>query len=372
MEIISRHHQPPAVKMSTDRSYPLRAVPGMYSTYPGIQIASTIRATASDTDLQFLQQLGIEWVMVNIDDPSCHHVDYYLQLKTRLESFGLQIYRIANHAVHNVAEITLNLPGRDRKIDELIAFVRDLGKAGIRYHTYAHMANGIWSSGTTTRRGGISARTLDINDARGRWIDQVYEGELTHARQYSEDEIWENYEYMIRKVAPVAEEAGVYIGIHPDDPPVYPLGGIPRCVFGTFDGYKRALEIADSPNIGVCLCVGCWLEGGHGMGNSVVEAIRYFADIGKLFKVHFRNVTNPMPEPWTETLMDDGYMDMYAVMKALGQVGFDGCVIPDHIPQLIGGRRSGLAYSMAYMKALVQAVNNEIESVRRDTGFHAD
>ena len=94
--------------MSTDRSYPLRAVPGMYSTHPGIQTASTIRSNATDEDLQFLQQLGIEWVMVNIEDPSCHHVDYYLQLKARLERFGLQIYRIANHAVHNVAEITFS------------------------------------------------------------------------------------------------------------------------------------------------------------------------------------------------------------------------------------------------------------------------
>ena len=139
--------------------------------------------------------------------------------------------------------------------------------AGIRYHTYAHMGNGIWSTGRTTRRGGMSARTLDIKNATGRWGSETFVGDLTHGRAYTEDELWENYEYMIRKVAPVAEEAGVYIGIHPDDPPVYALGGIPRCIFGNFAGYKRAMDIADSPNIGVCLCVGCWLEGGkQGMG----------------------------------------------------------------------------------------------------------
>ena len=118
---------------------------------------------------------------------------------------------------------------------------------------------------------------------------------------------------MIRKVAPVAEEAGVYIGIHPDDPPVYALGGIPRCIFGNFAGYKRAMDIADSPNIGVCLCVGCRLEGGkQGMGASVEEAIHYFGARNKLFKIHFRNVSNPMPDPWVETLMDDGYQDMHS------------------------------------------------------------
>ena len=74
----------------------------------------------------------------------------------------------------------------------------------------------------------------------------------------------------------MAEEAGVYIGIHPDDPPVYPLGGIPRPIFGTFEGYRRAIEIAASPNIGMCLCVGCWLEGGAAMGKDVIETIHYF------------------------------------------------------------------------------------------------
>ncbi len=111
----------------------------------------------------------------------------------------------------------------------------------------------------------------------------------------------DNYTYFIQRVKPVAEEAGVFIGIHPDDPPVYPLGGIPRCIFGNFEGYKRALEIADSPNIGMCLCVGCWLEGGAQMGKDAVETIRYFGGIKKLFKVHFRNVTKPMPEGFVET-----------------------------------------------------------------------
>lgn len=95
------------------------------------------------------------------------------------------------------------------------------------------------------------------------------------------------------------------------------------------------------------------------MGADVIEAIHYFAGRKKLFKIHFRNVTNPMPEPWTETLMDDGYMDMYHVMKALREVEYDGAIIPDHIPALLGGHRAGVAYSIAYMRALVQAVNNE-------------
>lgn len=339
---------------------PMRAVPGLYSSTPGIQIAIQTGADASDEDLQFFQQLGVEWAMVGIPDQAQHNLDFYKHLVKRFGDRGIKIYRIANASVHNVPEITLNLPGRDEKIEEFKQFIRNLGAAGIRYNTYAHMGNGIWSSGRVEGRGGMDARMLDINNATGRWREKVFSGELTHGRVYTEEELWDNYAYMIKQIAPVAEEADVYIGVHPDDPPVYPLGGIPRCIFGTFDGYKKAMEIADSPNIGVCLCVGCWLEGGvEGMGNSPMDAIKHFAANNQLFKVHFRNVTNPMPEPWAETLIDNGYQDMYEVMKALREVKFDGCIIPDHIPNMLGGHRVGVAYSIAYMRALVQAVNNE-------------
>ena len=347
--------------MSTDSNrIPMRAVPGYYSSSEGIQIAIQTNADAGDEDLRFFQQLGVEWAMIGIRSAEQHSLDFYKSLVKRFGERGIKIYRVTNLGVHNVPEITLNLPGRDEKVAEFQQFIRNIGAAGIKYNTYAHMGNGIWSSGRAEGRGGMDARRLDIRDAVGRWAGETYSGELTHGREYSEEELWDNYEYMIRRIAPVAEEAGVRIGIHPDDPPVYALGGIPRCMFGNFEGYKRAMEIADSPNIGVCLCVGCWLEGGEkGMGVGVVDAIKHFASKDQLFKVHFRNVSNPMPEPWVETLIDNGYQDMYQVMKALREVKFDGCIIPDHIPAMLGGHRVGVAYSIAYMRALVQAVNDE-------------
>ena len=249
--------------MSNETStIPMRAVPGYFSTTEGIQIAVQTSADATDEDLQFFQQLDIEWAMVGIRDPKQHSLDFYKRLVKRFGDFGIKIYHITNTSVENTPEITLNLPGRDEKIEEFKQFIRNQGAAGIRYHGHAHMANGIWSSGKGEGRGGMTARRLDLKDAVGYWDGKTYQGELTHGREYSEEELWENYAYMIREIAPVAEEAGVRIGFHPDDPPVYPMGGIPRCIFGTFEGYKKAMEIADSPNISVLLCIGCWLEGG--------------------------------------------------------------------------------------------------------------
>jgi mannonate dehydratase len=221
------------------------------------------------------------------------------------------------------------------------------------------MANGIWSTEHEFTRGKASARAFDLAKAdKGYWVGAEYEGPLTHGRVYSQEEIWENFIYFIRQVAPVAEEAGVRIGIHPDDPPVPDLGGIPRCIFSSYEGYHRALEIADSPNVGMCLCVGCWLEGGEGMGKNVLETIRYFGEQKKLFKVHLRNIDQPLPH-FVETFLDNGYYDMYPVIRALREVEFDGVLIPDHIPGMANDRRVATAYSIGYMKALVERANAE-------------
>lgn len=97
--------------------------------------------------------------------------------------------------------------------------------------------------------GGLVARKFDPETAVGQWDGKEFpNGGMVHGREYTEEELWDHYTYFIKKLAPVAEAAGVYIGIHPDDPPFYSLGGVPRCIFGTFEGYKRAMEIADSPN----------------------------------------------------------------------------------------------------------------------------
>jgi len=261
--------------------------------------------------------------------------------------------------VHNQDAIVLGLPNRDAKIEEYKRHIQALGKAGIPYTTYAHMPNGIWSTDPEETRGGARARGFDLEKATcGRWHDKSYYLPLTNGREYSEAEVWDNFAIFIRQAATVAEEEGVMIGIHPDDPPIPRLGGVPR-IFSTFANYQRALEIADSPNVGICLCVGCWLEGGEVWGVDAVEAIRYFGERQKLFKVHFRNVDAPLPH-FVETFIDGGYQDMYQIMKALQEVGFRGVVIPDHIPQMADDPRLGTAFTIGYMKALLKRAEDEV------------
>jgi mannonate dehydratase len=325
---------------------------------PGIKLCVQSSPNPTAEQLLFLKQLGAEYVSVG-STPDLRTAEGFMKIKKTYSDAGIQVWNIGNTSVHNMPEVTLNLPGRDAKVEEYQQYIRNLGKAGIRYTTYAHMGNGIWTSGRTDIRG-ASAREFDQNapTAQGNWAGKVFKGPLSHGREYTKEEIWENYTYFIKKVAPVAEEAGVRIGIHPDDPPVPVLAGVPRCIFSNYEGYKRALEIANSPNVGICLCCGTWLEGGKKLtGKDPEEMIRAFG-AKKIWKIHFRNVSAPLPH-FVETFMDNGYYDMWKIMKALRDVNYEGIVILDHSPTMIGGNYAQTAYGFGYMKALMNRANAE-------------
>ena len=317
-----------------------------------LRIAAQAEPDPTDEDLALIQQQGVDQVVVWVaGEDAC--ADYYVAQREAFAAAGIGIYGLGNRAIHCQDAIVLATDQRDEIIELYKQHLRDLGKAGIGYTTHAHIANGVWYSSGGQTRGGAETRLLDLDgEAVGSSPHGEFRRPLSHGREYSEDEIWANYEYFVRQVVPVAEEAGVRIGVHPDDPPVATLAGVPRC-FNNLANYQRALDIADSPNFGVCLCVGCWLEGGEAMGCNVIEAIRTFAAQGKLFKVHFRNVDQP-GTTFTETFLDDGYMNMFEVILALAEADFDGVLIPDHVPMMGDDERIGMAYTIGYMKALIE------------------
>src|SRR5688500_2662873 len=131
-------------KAAAERGYPL-VIPGYFGSRPGIQIGSQFPASASEEDMRWARQLGVEWVMTGLPARESN-LESYRALIAHFAAQGLKIYRLANDSCHNMEEVTLNLPGRDAKIEEYLAYIRLLGKVGIHYSTYAHMGNGIWSS----------------------------------------------------------------------------------------------------------------------------------------------------------------------------------------------------------------------------------
>ena len=330
----------------------------MIPVKPGLKVAAQMAAEPSPEDFAFARQMGVDHAVAWADAANAS-AEYYQHCKGLYDDNGITLYGLGNSGVHNVAAITLGLPERDAKVEEYKRHIANLGEAGIPYTTYAHMANGVWSTPAEETRGGAPARAFDAAKLDEAIVGGGFGTNTQLESEYPEERLWENFASFIKEAAPVAEDAGVRIGIHPDDPPGLTLGGVPRPIFSSFEGYKRALEIADSPNVGMCLCIGCWLEGGESMGPGVEETIEYFGGLDKIFKVHYRTVDKPLPH-FVETFVDDGYYDMYRAMKALGQVGFDGVLIPDHIPAMAGDHRVGTAYTIAYMKALQKRAEEEL------------
>ena len=319
--------------------------------YPG-------QANPTDEYLLFIKQIGLDTVMVMGLPEDLRSVEGLLSIKKRYADAGINVYTICGPISMQPKEIVLNMPGRDKLIEDYLNWIRTLGKAGIRYTNSGFMGGtGVW----TTKRGDEAstrgAATREFNEAASTIATastpSFEVNKLAFGREYTRDEILANYTYFIRKVVPVAEEAGVCIGFHPDDPPGYQMmGGVAR-IFSSFESIKEMLQIANSPNIGIILCGGIWLEGGQRMGTDLTEAIRWFVTNKKTWEFHFRNVSSPLPR-FLETFPDNGYYDMYKAMKALVDVGYNGIVHLDHTPAMVGAPYAYSAYAAGYMKACLQ------------------
>ncbi len=321
---------------------------------PGnIKIATRLSIrSATDEDLLFLKELGLRWVHAEFGEKAPYEAIQGAQ--ERLGRFGIQIYVGVMDAYRSL-RIQLGQPGRDQDIERFQTFLQDLGRSGVPVAKIDfHPANTYTTTMVQTPRG-YTSREFNVDDFRKTGEKQAFE------RQYSADEIWANYTYFLKAILPVAEKANVRLALHPDDPPLAMMNGVAK-VFINYDGYRRAEEIAGgSKNWGLMFCVGTWGEGGGQMGKDIFGMIQDFGGRGKIQAVHFRNVSSPLPS-FHETFMDDGYLDMYAVMKALRQARFSGSIVPDHIPALAGDRginRGGTAYCLTYMRALLRRANDE-------------
>ena len=314
------------------------------------QISLSMNSDPSDDDLLFAQQLGVDclytWVRGNQ-----RNYDYLVNLRHRVEDTGLKLYNVGNMDVAKSDKIHLALPGRDEVIAQFQEFVYDLGRAGIHVTTFTWEPTQVWSSEPGECRGAV-ARRVDLNEMLRR--------PFTHGREYSENEIWENFGYFMERILPVAEEAGVRLALHPNDPPAPKYGGVPSLIH-SFESYKRAFAIADSHYLGMEFCTGCWLEGGTEGFGDILEGIRTFVEQDKILLMHFRNVTSPLPV-FTETFLDNGYMDMYQIMKTLYEQGYSNTVTLDHTPKFAGdyAKGGGSAYAIGYMKALMQRAEAEL------------
>jgi len=329
--------------------------------------------TLSDERLRFCRQIGVEDIFldhrdprgdvfedegsndsetITIDEGVVPSVSELVQARRRAEDAGLRLMGIQSLSYNVYGKIMLGKDGQEQQLETIKELIRNVGQADIPILGYQWNPRGVVpmrTSQTVRLRGGARGRSFDIED-----LSEPYEQAPDVEREFEESELWDNYEQFLEAVLPVAEEAGVQMALHPADPPtVEQLGGIPR-LFRSFEAFQRAMDLVPSDNHGLKLCLGCFSE----MPDmDVTEVIEYFGSNDDIVFVHFRDVIGTWPD-FTETFVDDerSNFDALDAIEALQDVGFDGVMLPDHVPEIIDdtewGHRSR-AHAIAYLNGLL-------------------
>ena len=289
-------------------------------------------------------------------------VEALTRLRERVEAFGITLDMVplplSSSEIsrsENPAILLAKDPDRNKQIDDICQMIRNTSRAGIPSAKYNLTLIGIPRTAPTKGRGGANYSTFVYADAK-------QDPPLTAAGRIDADTYWERITYFLERVVPVATEYKVRLACHPQDP------GMPRgkgwrgveTVLGSVDGLKRFVSIAESPYHGLNFCQGTVSEMLDKPGEQIFDVIRYFGERKKIFNVHFRNIAGGFLN-FRETFIDNGDVDMLKAMRTYRDVGYDGMMMPDHVPDIEGDANDlqGFAFAFGYIKALIAAVSAE-------------
>ena len=312
-----------------------------------VPIIASEKVTTPDHELQFIREMGVTNVDLNLDYAYSDE-ERLKGFLDHLSEFGLTAGNLSCMPLQKNKIIDLGLDGRDEEIRKFNNFVVTAHKLGVPIVSVAWQPNGILRSGHKafkSTHGGITGYAD---------MDEISKRPPANDRVYTIDEIWDNFAYFLKKTLPVCEAEGVRMALHPNDPPVEYLAGVGSLIYRTED-YNRAFAMAnESPALAMKMCIGCWLEGGSAFGD-LMQDIEDFTRRDKIVVVHFRNVTSTVPY-FEEVLPEDGYADMYAIMKKLVECNYNGLMSVDHVfgahTDENTDRKSITAYSSAYSRSV--------------------
>ena len=308
--------------------------------------------------LTYARQMGItDLVMANSgnlpDDNGTWQVKDLAMMRLNVESHGLRVAAMENVPIGFYDHIMLGGPKRDQQIDNMITTIRNMAQAGIPVFGYHWMPSSVWRTTPKPVRGGAIATAFNY--------DEVKDLPFTHEREYTEEELWANLEYWLKIIIPVAEEAGIRLGIHPDDPPVKQIGGIPR-LFSSYENYRRYLDIYESPNNAIEFCQGTISEMTDSSDDNIYGFIDEMVRRDKVLYVHFRNVSAPDPNDFREEFINTGHVDMYRAMKTYYDAGYEGLFLDDHVPRTQGDtdrQHQSRSFAFGYIQAMIEAIEKQ-------------
>ena len=329
---------------------------GPVATSPGMKPMGNIAAGRFDAaSMRRVKQLGVNSVLMGGPPIPWQEADIRDRM-SKLKEAGLML---GNMMIGGFPNTIYGKPGRDEEIEKVRASIRAAGRAGlpvVEYNFYAHrIVEGYYEE---TGRAGAGLTAFDYERVKSL-------APLPNEGAHTVDEIWRNITYFLKAVIPVADEAGVRMALHPNDPPA-PVSRGSGQIMGTLAGWKKLIEIVPSKANGITFDCGVTRE----MGEDPVEVCRYFGSRDRINHVHFRNVRVRKPyESYTEVFIDEGIIDMFAVMKELIAHKYSRLIYPEH-PRAIdndrdnpefhpyypgGGGYTGYAYNVGYARAMMQA-----------------
>ncbi|MCG8485330.1 MAG: mannonate dehydratase [Clostridia bacterium] len=333
--------------------------------------------------LEYIKQIpnmeGIVSALYDVEIGDAWPLDKILELKKKVENEGLKLSVIESVPVHE--DIKLGLDTKDQYIENYIESIRNISKAGIKTICYNFMPVFDWTRSSIDKELEDGSKTLiydhkeilkmDQNNESislpgwaANYEDRELKGLLSKYKVLTDEKMWENLEYFLKKIIPVAEEASVKMAIHPDDPP-WSIFGLPRIVTNK-DNLERLVNIVDSPSNGLTICTGSL---GVDNKNDIIDIIKHFGNKEKINFVHFRNIKRFEDKNFDETAHASNYgsLDMYCIIKACVDFGYDGPIRPDHGRMIFGetgkagyglyDRALGATYFNGLLEAIVKSSN---------------
>ena len=314
---------------------------------------ASVLTPLSDYNLTLAAQTGVEEVVGRYPGPDLSLLD---EAQSRIESFGMRLGVIEGYLPIDNLKL-----GRDdgTEMEQMKALLRHLGELGVPMICYNFMAGTDWirTSVDAPERGGAKVTAFDIAELESARIPgrEPFRADLEPGARG--DQLWVNLEAFLDELLPVAEDAGVVLAMHPDDPPLASLLGNDR-IMHCVEGFERLVGLAPSPCNKVAFCQGSFAE----MGVDIPAVIRRLG--AHIAYVHFRDVIGTA-ERFTETWQDTGQTDMAEAMRADREIGFDGPMRPDHVPQMIGEDDGEPGYTMlgrlfafGYIRGLMHATES--------------
>ena len=298
-------------------------------------------------NLQLAAQVGVEEIVAVYPGPGKESL---LQAKRKVEEHGMRFTHIERKIPHD--QIVHGLSGRDGQIAAIKELLHNMADAGLEVLCYNWMPSEDWcrTSSENRERGGSFTTAFNIGDKNCNVTDAGGPPKTATPAL----KLWENLEFFLEKVLPVAEETGIKLALHPDDPPLKNFWGQDQILY-TIDALERVTRIAPSPNNGICFCTGALGPTREDM----MAGIQRLA--GKIHFVHLRN-TRGSAANFQETWPDNGEIDLPGVVQALRDIGYDGTIRPDHAPSMVGELNQNPGYEMegrifaaGYLRGLMQA-----------------